>query len=229
MSLITRVALVTLAALLAAPALAQTKPASFPDEYYYRNNEGKRRPEYKKLEGKPVPAISVGDWIGSAVDVKDAKGKVVVIDFWATWCGPCMKSIPKNVELVDEFKDKGLVFVGVHDFNDGWDKAAAVVKSNKINYPVGRDATGGASQKRFGVISWPTYIVVDKFGIVRAAGLVPSRVRDVVSVLIDEPGPKPGEAGMSEFPADYYVAGSRRPKSLIDIEGKLLADLPAAT
>ncbi|MCX5688740.1 MAG: TlpA disulfide reductase family protein [Planctomycetota bacterium] len=97
--------------LLASIASGQTKP--FPDEWFF---EGTARPaQLKGMEGKPAADITAGSWIGTETSIKASRGKVIVLDFWATWCGPCMAAIPENIKLVNEYKDKDLVFIGVHD------------------------------------------------------------------------------------------------------------------
>src|SRR5262245_47771256 len=64
-------------------------------------------------EIKPAPDFTLPDIEGRAVSLSDHKGKVVLVDFWATWCGPCRKELPAFQELQDQYREKGLVIIGV--------------------------------------------------------------------------------------------------------------------
>lgn len=162
---------------------ATSAPAGeFPDNWYY---PGAAR--VRGLEGKPAPALELGQWYTPQVDWA---GKVLVVDFWGTWCGPCRNAIPHNNEIVARYADKGVVVLGVHDSSRGVDKIAQIVREKQIAYPVAVDRDG-LSAKAWKVPFWPTYAVVDTDGIVRAIGLAPASVDKVLDRVLGREPPPP--------------------------------------
>ena len=167
--------------LLPAPA------GEFPADWTW-DDKPEIRASHAALEGKPMPQLEVSEWINGEVKPAEMKGKVVVLDFYATWCGPCMKAIPHNNEMLKNYKAKGLVIVGVCTSKNGQEKFAANAKEHGMEYPAARDASL-KSEKAWAVRYYPTYAVVDRKGIVRAVGLQPDHVETVVKKLLAEPAP----------------------------------------
>ena len=143
-----------------------------------------------------MPAINVTGWVNGEVKPEEMKGKVVIVDFYATWCGPCMAAIPHNNELLKKYKDKGLVIVGVCTSSRGQDKMEQNAKDKGIEYPVARDP-GQKSEKAWAVRYYPTYAIIDRKGVVRVVGLQPDHVEEVVKKLLDESVASTGTAGKS--------------------------------
>lgn len=121
--------------------------------------------------GDPAPAIKV-DWIrGGPHDLKAGKGKnVFVLEFWATWCGPCRMSMPHLSELQKKHKDKGLVVIGVALSEE----PASIIKSflqsmgDKIAFPIALDRNNQTAQSylmALGVQGIPYSVVIDKDGL----------------------------------------------------------------
>ena len=172
------------------PSKTSEETSEFPNSWFYTRG-GQRYAENLAVEGKPLPKLSLENWRGEPVDVNSSQGKVMVIDFWATWCGPCRRALPKNVELAKKYKDQPFVLVGIHDARRGKDRIEQVVGPLKADYPMAVDILDGESKSGRSAQAcrlkyWPTYLVVDHKGIVRACGLQPSRVEDVVKRLLKE-------------------------------------------
>jgi len=161
-------------------------PASeFPDAWTW-DKKPEARASHAALEGKPMPALSAVGWINGQPTSADLKGKVVVLDFYATWCGPCMKAIPHNNEMLKNYKSKGLTLLGICTSDRGQEKYAANAKEHGVQYPVARDPQGKTAQA-YRASYFPTYVVIDRKGIVRAIGLQPQYVETVVKKLLAEP------------------------------------------
>jgi thiol-disulfide isomerase/thioredoxin len=198
----------SLAATVAVDPSMAASADEFPEEWFWRM--GKAGAAHRAMTGKPAPELKVkggeSGWtiIGEETpelaatlkelnaeggDIDALKGKVVVVDFWATWCGPCRAALPKNVEMMKELGPKGLVVLGIHDAARGSDKMNDIAKGASLNYPLAID-DGGRSAAEWKVGFWPTYGVIDRKGILRAIGLQPQHVRAVAEKLLAEDAPE---------------------------------------
>jgi len=85
---------------------------------------------------KKAPDFTLETGKGSAVTLSKLQGKVVLVNFWATWCGPCRAEIPGFLEVYKEYKSKGFEIVGISLDQDGWKKVIPFVERFKIDYPI---------------------------------------------------------------------------------------------
>ena len=140
-------------------------------------------PNHEKLMMKPAPPLAFTDWMNGQVTPEQMKGKIVVVDFWATWCPPCLAAIPHNKLVVQKYADKGVILIGACG-GGGEEEMPARVKEHGIDYPVAKvnEATTEAWQVQY----WPTYAVIDRKGDVRAIGIQPQYVEKIVDLLLKE-------------------------------------------
>jgi len=119
--------------------------------------------DLNKAVGLLTPSFSLKDANGQVVRPADYKGKVVLLDFWATWCGPCKIEIPWFIDLERQFKDQGFAVLGVSMDEDGWNVIKPYVQNMKMNYRVllGNDDVSTAYG---GLDSLPTTLLIDRQG-----------------------------------------------------------------
>jgi peroxiredoxin len=111
----------------------------------------------------PAPDWQLPDLNGKSVKFSDFRGKVVILDFWATWCAPCRVEIPHFVELQKQYSDKGLTVIGVSLDEQGPEVAKKFVKRLGVNYTI---VIGNQKvvEAYGGVYVIPTTFVIDRQG-----------------------------------------------------------------
>jgi len=117
--------------------------------------------------GKPAPEFALKDVDGREYTLASLRGKPVLLDFWATWCEPCRESMPHVQMLHEQFKDKGLVVLGV-DTNEAADKARKYFKDNKYSF-ASLLGSGNAIIEKYGAHAIPRLVLIDKDGVIRYA------------------------------------------------------------
>jgi thiol-disulfide isomerase/thioredoxin len=151
------------------------------DEYakYAKDSAGR----FKDILNKPAADWAATDIDGKPVKLSDFRGKVVVMDFWYRGCGWCMYAMPQVIKLSDDYKEKGLVVLGMNTDSDEKD-ARFVIDAMGMKYATIK-ATG--IPEKFGVQGFPTLIIIDQQGIVRDVhvGYSP-KLREEVGKKIEE-------------------------------------------
>lgn len=132
----------------------------------------------KSVLGQKAPELVVETWL---TDEPDTEGKMVLVDFWATWCPPCRDSIPHLNELAGKFSDR-LVVIGISDESA---EEVRAMTSPKIDYAVGVD-TGNTTGEELEIEGIPHAILIDPDGTVRWEGHPHSLQESELKALLDE-------------------------------------------
>ena len=169
------------------PSGAEAKETSTVDQIARDKYWSKDSPEdfnaAMALLKKPAPPLNLTDWHGKAVTASDMKGKIVLIDFWATWCGPCLAQIPHANGLAKKYADKGVIVFGAC-CNQGADEMDKTAVDHNMEYPTAK--LNEKDPDGWHVVFWPTYAVLDREGKLRAVGLDPEYVDKLIDALLVE-------------------------------------------
>jgi peroxiredoxin len=114
----------------------------------------------------PAPSFVLRDSAGKSVDITKYRGRVVLLDFWATWCTGCKKEIPWFAEFQRQYRRRGLVVIGVSMDDDGWKVVKPFLADHAAGYRIllGNDATGN----EYGIASLPDTFLIDRRGRIAA-------------------------------------------------------------
>ena len=150
-----------------------------------------REVDPQSLVGKPAPALSGAEWMGgNAMTLDSLKGKVVLLDFWATWCKPCIEMYPEMRTWVRDFGPKGLVIIGITNHSN---QTSADVKRfltrEKLPWPVTIDPKN-RTHIDYGVSPIPHTFVIDRQGVVRLShrgGGDLTKIKQMLQELLADP------------------------------------------
>jgi thiol-disulfide isomerase/thioredoxin len=126
--------------------------------------------------GKPAPEIEGVDFDGKPLKLSDFKGKVVVLVFWGSWCGPCMAQVPQERELIERLKGQPFALLGV-DCEADKETARQVMARERMTWPNWFDGAQGTGPiaNRYHIRRYPSIFILDHQGVIRgrdtAAGL----------------------------------------------------------
>jgi peroxiredoxin len=146
-----------------------------------------REPEPHALLGKPAPPIELELLDGGKLDLASLKDKVVILDFWATWCGPCVQAMPIIDKVAEKFKDQGVLLYAVN-LEEGAEEIKKFLEENKLEVPIALDSDGAVA-KAYLAVAIPQTVLVGKDGSVQVVkvGLLPdleaSLTKDLESLL----------------------------------------------
>jgi thiol-disulfide isomerase/thioredoxin len=119
--------------------------------------------------GEVAPEWTVTEWTdGKTRKLSDFRGKVVVLDFWGVWCSPCINSIPAMKRLEEKYRDKDVVFIGMHTAGTDMSQIKRLLEFKEWNLltgiEAGTDQTDSVTATRYGVRGYPTIAIVDRKG-----------------------------------------------------------------
>src|SRR5256885_1899970 len=144
---------------------------------------------------KAAPDFTLADSKGTAIKLSNYRGRVVLLDFWATWCGGCKVEIPWYMEFQKKYKESGLSVVGVSVDDDGWKSVKPFLEAKQVNYPVVIGDWDLA--RRFGITSLPVTLLIDRNGKVADlhVGMVDKDVfdREIQILLRDSAAKEPAK------------------------------------
>ena len=169
--------------------------AGFGLQRYLQHDDHQLSPEMPKASkikviGTTLPAFKLTDTEGNTVDTDKLKGKVLLVNFWATWCPPCKKEMPGFIELQDQYAQQGFQIVGIA--LDDEDSVRDFADTLGVNYPVmAAEYDGIALSREYGnhIGALPYSVFVDRSGMIvatKAGELSKLQVEETIQPLLSE-------------------------------------------
>jgi thiol-disulfide isomerase/thioredoxin len=141
-------------------------------------------------EGKAPSSVAAPDFAlrtlnGQEIRLSDLRGRVVLLDFWATWCAPCREAIPHLISLQKNYREKGLEVIGMNVDKGDVETVRRFVTSMDIPYPIA--LTSEEVSRKYGVSALPTTILIDKEGKIRQKflGFTSEISKQITSVIVE--------------------------------------------
>ena len=141
--------------------------SAFPlSSFVPQTNNASSRPTTVKI-GETAPEIDLPSMTGEQITLSKLKGQPVLVNFWATWCGPCRQEFPSLVRKYKQYKDQGFVVIGVNTEDENTDEGVLTFMRNTlVNFPIVRDRDLKL-EKMYRINGLPTSFFIDRKGIVR--------------------------------------------------------------
>lgn len=127
------------------------------------------------VDPEPVPDLTLETMKGESINLAEQDGRVLLVNFWATWCAPCREEIPDLKALHADLNSDGLTVIGVALDRDGAEVVKPYVENHKINYPIVLDGEGTTEAELGPIYGLPTTLVVNPQGqiVKRVVGILP--------------------------------------------------------
>lgn len=180
--------------------------------------------------GDPAAPISIAEWIkGESIELKLDKN-IYVVEFWATWCGPCLDSIPHLTELQKKYKDKGVMIIGISNEDASTVRPYVEKMGDKMAYTVAIDVerkTNSAYMKAYGQNGIPTAFIVDKelkiAWVGHPMGGLDTALQEITTGTYDIQAARKADFAKQNLPAYFNLAKSGSEKEARELGEKILA------
>lgn len=145
------------------------------------------REEQAKV-GYLAPDFTLNTLAGETVSLSDFRGQPVLINFWATWCGPCREEMPELVRVYNAHQDEGFVILAVDlTYQDSIEDVQTFVEEFELNFPVLLDKTGEVSEKLYRLLGLPMSVFIDRNGVItyiHIGAMTDEQINELVSEIL---------------------------------------------